>query len=179
MKMCACGVETSNPKYCSRSCAAKHNNNSSKPRRVRTKKCLSCDTLILASRTYCKACWDSQVLTTTSETTLEEFWNRPSCKGKHPSWKSAQIRGIARMWYKNEPKVCERPGCDYNLHVECCHIHPVSKFPPSAKVREVNDRENILILCRNCHWELDHGVWGDFGSPDWTRTSILHLLCAV
>lgn len=48
--------------------------------------------------------------------------------------------------------------CSYNKHVEICHIKPVSKFPGTALVKEINDINNLIALCPNCHWEFDHGL---------------------
>jgi len=79
-----------------------------------------------------------------------------SVKGKHPSWKNANIRNLCRSWNKELTKQpCKR--CGYSIHVELCHIKPVASFPLETKLREVNDPLNIVVLCRNCHWELDNG----------------------
>lgn len=48
--------------------------------------------------------------------------------------------------------------CGYSLHVELCHIKPISSFPDSALLSEVNSRKNNIQLCRNCHWELDNSI---------------------
>ena len=48
--------------------------------------------------------------------------------------------------------------CGYDKHVECCHIKAVSDFPDTALLGEVNAPGNLVLLCRNCHWELDHGL---------------------
>ena len=47
--------------------------------------------------------------------------------------------------------------CGYTTHVQVCHIRPVKDFPPSATLAEVNHRSNLVGLCPNHHWELDHG----------------------
>ena len=69
------------------------------------------------------------------------------------------IRANARALYRKQlqtPK-CER--CSYNKHVEVCHKRPISSFIPETLVSEVNKRENIALLCPNCHWEFDKGLW--------------------
>ena len=43
-------------------------------------------------------------------------------------------------------------------HVELCHIKPIASFKDSALLSEVNSKNNIVQLCPNCHWELDHGI---------------------
>lgn len=47
--------------------------------------------------------------------------------------------------------------CNYSLHVELAHIKTVSDFAVTSTLGEVNDPSNLLVLCRNCHWEYDHG----------------------
>lgn len=54
-------------------------------------------------------------------------------------------------------KVCQEKGCSYDLHVDVCHIKDVADFPDSALVSEINDPSNLAYLCKNHHWELDHG----------------------
>ncbi|MCK4825296.1 HNH endonuclease [bacterium] len=50
--------------------------------------------------------------------------------------------------------------CHYDKHVELCHIIPINSFTSndSATMREISSESNILILCRNHHWEFDNGV---------------------
>ena len=69
----------------------------------------------------------------------------------------ARVRSRARVVIKDELKVCER--CGYDKHIEVCHVRPVSDFPMTTLVTEINSRENLKILCPNCHWELDNGLW--------------------
>ncbi len=49
-------------------------------------------------------------------------------------------------------------NCNYNKHVEVCHIKGISDFPDDAQVKEINHVDNLRYLCRNCHWELDNGL---------------------
>jgi predicted HNH restriction endonuclease len=34
----------------------------------------------------------------------------------------------------------------------------LSSYDMTSLVSEVNDRNNIAVLCPNCHWELDNGL---------------------
>jgi len=72
----------------------------------------------------------------------------------HMSNKFALVRDHCRRTYEDVLKTCEK--CGYAKHVEFCHIKPLKEFPPTATIREVNARTNILALCPNCHWEFDH-----------------------
>jgi hypothetical protein len=58
MNNCAvCGTPTQNPKFCSRSCAAKHNN-SATPKRKPEGKCQKCGSPVTTKSKYCKVCLD-------------------------------------------------------------------------------------------------------------------------
>lgn len=63
------------------------------------------------------------------------------------------IRGRARNMYKH---ITSCQFCGYNKHVEVCHIKPIHTFSEDTLISVVNDPSNILVLCRNCHWEFDH-----------------------
>jgi hypothetical protein len=54
-KCVVCGIETENPKFCSRSCAAKHNN-SATPKRKPEGKCQKCGSSVTTKNKYCKIC---------------------------------------------------------------------------------------------------------------------------
>jgi hypothetical protein len=41
-------------------------------------------------------------------------------------------------------------------HVEICHRKAISEFPKDTLIIEVNNRNNVLFLCPNCHWEFDN-----------------------
>lgn len=36
------------------------------------------------------------------------------------------------------------------------NLKPISEFQDSATIAEINHENNLLCLCRNCHWELDN-----------------------
>lgn len=148
-------------KFCSRSCAAKHNNVVSPKRKSskRSAQCRGCDNIIYRNKNgtlnaFCSTCRDQRKHyrngVDRDERTIEEVIVR---KGTN---KFDQIRDHAYRLYKKERAnpSCER--CGYTKHIEICHIKSVSSFPLETKLKVVNARENILILCPNCHWEFDH-----------------------
>ncbi len=107
------------------------------------------------SRSFCKECglngqdWYKNK-------TLREYQERDSVKVLHVSSRNAHIRNFARSWNKHlKEHPCQ--NCGYSKHIEFCHIKAVSSFNSDTLLGEVNSSENIVILCRNCHWELDHG----------------------
>lgn len=89
--------------------------------------------------------------------TIGEVKNKFRSKEKHPSWKNHYARCLNRSWNK---ELIRKPCyvCNYELHVELCHIKAISDFDDSATIGEVNDKSNIVQLCRNCHWEYDNGL---------------------
>lgn len=142
-----CGKTTRNPKFCSRSCAAKHNNHVH-PKRVQRQKCKACGTLIRSNRTYCKACFEARV----SRKTIGELRKRVGLTA------SSFVNNHARTIYakSKRPRVCQR--CGYDKYVEICHIIGISTFPDDTPIAVINELDNLVALCPNCHWELDHGL---------------------
>jgi 5-methylcytosine-specific restriction endonuclease McrA len=150
-----CNADTTNPKFCSRRCSTIFSNKNS-PRRKRTNRC-SCGNLILSNRKKCSECI-SKTKSDYLNMTLEEYYNRPFMINKHPSWRFDRVRQFAKQWFP-ELKKRSCSHCGYSKHVEICHIVPISKFEKSAKLSEVNSINNLLVLCPNCHWEFDNGLW--------------------
>lgn len=154
-----CGAETTNPKYCSKSCAAKQNNKT--PKRKITKKCSKCDSIVRNYRSLLCEHHYQDYLNNKKENmlnlTIEDYTSRECIKKLHPSSKFAHIRGLCRSWNKDKLLLpCH--VCGYSKHVELAHIKPLSSFEPTATLREVNDSHNIVQLCPNCHWEFDNGL---------------------
>ena len=154
-----CDNNTSNPRFCSRSCAAKKTNIES-PKRKLTKICSKCENTIDNSRTtFCSQHLkehNDKLKSRCPDTKLEDYWNKSSVKDKHPSWKNSHIRALNRSWNKELIKLpCA--NCGYKKHVELCHIKAVSEFDGSTLLSEVNSSDNVIQLCPNCHWEFDHG----------------------
>ena len=150
-----CQKETNNPKFCSRSCAASYNN-IVHPKRKVTRKCSMCDSPAKSSRSnMCEAhhkWWKDQRC---KDKTIGEYRNMLSVRGKHPSWIHSHVRALARSWLKDLTTLpCAH--CGYDKHVELAHIQPVASFPDTALLSEVNSKDNVVQLCRNCHWEFDH-----------------------
>ena len=153
-----CGSPTTNPKFCSKSCSAKETNKTPKRPRV-LKKCVYCDETALFQDRMCRTHREldrtersKEIL---QERTLEFYFQKDSLKNLHPSSRSVHIRALARSWFKDLTlKPCAL--CGYTKHVELCHIRAIKDFPTTALLKEVNCKENLLQLCPNCHWEMDH-----------------------
>lgn len=173
-----CGLPTSNPKFCSRSCAASVTG-STHPKRAayRVKRvCTLCTNSFVCSKehtstSYCKPCSDTRKhRKVSSELTIGYYINGHAVKGRHPSWVRVQIRELNR---RSNSRLLKLPchSCGYGRHVELAHIRPISSFPKSALVREVNHPDNVIQLCPNCHWEFDHHLLLlDLGRPTQVRS---------
>lgn len=141
--------------FCSRSCAATFNNLLSvKPPIL----CNRCGNPVKhRSRKYCDGCksWRSERV---DNMTLGDVMYAKGPSSVEAKW--SIVRGRARTLYKNEIEFgCE--NCGYSKHAEVCHIKGIPSFSLETLVKVVNDRDNILILCKRCHWEFDHNLLDD------------------
>ena len=75
------------------------------------------------------------------------------------NWQCARsiIQRLARKVYKNSEKPKRCIHCGYDKHYEVCHIKSVSEFEDNATILNINQIENLIALCPNCHWEFDNG----------------------
>lgn len=160
-----CNKETTNPKFCNRSCAASFNNKLYPKRKLeRICKIDGCHSGVKSYRhAYCDEHWVYLQNTKYRNKTIGEYREKLSVKGKHPSWINAHIRGFARSWLRDlASQPCAK--CGYTLHVELAHIRAVSDFSDDELLSEVNNYDNVVQLCPNCHWEFDNmdrnNFWG-------------------
>jgi hypothetical protein len=136
--------------FCSRSCTATFNNKNY-PKRQLTKTCNICKNFIRSDLKYCRVCYQEKNYIINK--TLEETTQRR----KNDNNRYNQIRQISRKNYmrSDRPKCCA--VCGYDKHIEICHIKDIASFSKTTLVSEINDLSNLIALCRNHHWELDHG----------------------
>ncbi len=138
--------------FCSQSCAAIYNNKNMTKRKL-TKCCRECNSLINKSRIYCASCIKQGKHLNggkrLSEKTIREVLY------KSGSNKYGVIRGHAKTITRNMDQVCK--NCGYLLHVDTCHIKEIKDWNLDAKLSEVNHPNNLILLCKNCHWGMDHG----------------------
>lgn len=156
-KCISCGNSTTNPKFCSRSCAARETNKI--PKRKLTRTCSRCSNLVKDYRSsLCKEHFELKKQSSREaieNQTLGHYFSKDSLKHLHKSSRAVHIRSLARSWFKHlTKKPCDK--CGYDKHVELCHIKPINSFSETALVKEVNCETNIVQLCPNCHWELDN-----------------------
>jgi hypothetical protein len=153
-----CQRETENPKFCSKRCAALYNVPRRKPIVRSPRTCKWCRRQYLRSEgtaTLCSICKDKR------QNELEELRQRTlqwyvKKYGKRTSIMFHEVRNFCRSWNKHLLGPCQ--GCGYDKHVEMCHVKPLASFDLDATLAIVNDEKNVVVLCPNCHWELDHGM---------------------
>lgn len=158
-KCLCCGTITTNPKFCSRSCSTKIANKV--PKRKLSKKCTKCDNIARNYRsTLCENHFQDNLKNKKDyikSLTLSDYTERECIKKLHKSSKFAHIRVLCRSWNKNKTMLpCF--NCGYSKHVELAHIIPISSFPSTATIEEVNSPNNVIQLCPNCHWEFDNNL---------------------
>ena len=146
--------------FCSRSCAAKINNLGKQKNKPVDRTCRTCSATYHtsnghASIHFCQNC-QGKVSDEYLNRTLGESVQRMMDKGLHKSYSFNEVRAFAKSWNKNlKEQACQ--CCGYSKHIEFCHIKAISSFDLDATLGEINSPDNIAILCRNCHWEFDHG----------------------
>ena len=148
-------TKPSNPNrpFCSRSCAAQVNN-VEHPKRGPEGVCKICQSPCPSRFKTCSDCRHVGRGREYHESkTLDFYRSKLSVSGKHPSWINAHVRYFARKWTDTSGGCSQ---CGYSKHVEVCHIVPVSSFSGDRTLGEVNSLSNIIVLCRNCHWEFDN-----------------------
>ena len=150
---CAAAFEqkTWNQKFCSSKC---HNNHAQRIwQQTHKKPCGGCGhRLVKHENLLCRICGHQRVLH--PHTTMGEVRSRYKSRYQ---WTSI-LRGHARSLAGNQAS-CYL--CSYSKHIEVCHIQSLASFPMGATVGEVNSKNNLTILCRNCHWEFDNGLMSE------------------
>lgn len=148
MNCLTCNETTTNPKYCSRSCAAKSTNKVHPKRKAKANQCEKCSVPIKPSRKFCDECckvnWETR--------TLE------NCANYKHNHKYIVVRQHAKqVFFKNNPE-SKCFNCGYIKHIEVCHIKAISNFSLDTPLTVVNSTSNLIGLCPNCHWEFDNNL---------------------
>ena len=148
-----CNKETTNPKFCGRSCAASFNNKKV-PKRKPEHKCIDCGKLITANRSRCK---EHYLIWAKNREVKDMTLSEAIYEKHHRSSAYALIRTRARAVAKKyNMNICEK--CGYDKHVEIAHKKGISTFEGDTLISIINSKENLMALCPNCHWEYDHSI---------------------
>ena len=141
MNCLTCQFETNNPKFCSRSCAAKHNNKLY-PKRSLENICKICESAIATSRSYCNKCWSGG-------SGINNFKIKLWLSGQWDGGSKRSLSDVVRNFLLKEAEYkCSKCGFDKN--------HPTD----NKTILEINhidgdgtnhDRSNLEVICPNCH----------------------------
>lgn len=155
-----CNKPTKNPKFCCRSCAVTHNGKIENGRLVGRKsidnKCYICQKWIHAGVKKCKEC-QTLIKTNSGKFVKAETVTKEELLTKDTQ-KYRRIRSHARVIALQNKLLKKCLVCDYYIHVDCAHIKAIKDFDNSCLISEINKPENLMGLCRNHHWEYDHGL---------------------
>lgn len=171
-----CQKETKNPKFCSRSCSQIFNNKGVQRNKPKKRICKNCKEVFYRKNNNrslrCEICmpdyseesgengkvkYENYIKNANKAKTIKEYRESLAVKGKHSSWTHAHVRCFNRSWNK-ELTSLPCANCGYDKHVELCHKKDIASFPDDTTLGEVNHPDNIVQLCRNCHWEFDNGI---------------------
>lgn len=142
--------------YCSRSCAAKINNKIPKRKKEKKYFCKICFIEVPYRRVVCekhnknKIDWGS--VTKEQMIDLRKYQTH------------SRIRTLARKLYLKSDKSKFCINCKYDKHFDVCHIKAIEDFDLSITIAEINDLDNLIALCKNCHWEQHNGLL-QIGTP--------------
>lgn len=134
-----CGSLTLNPKFCNRSCAAKHNNRMF-PKRKQQTECKDCGAPIKTQRVRCQSCNSIR-----KNKVLVEWKVDPKSGIRSGFRLRAQVRSFILKKFDNK---CSQ--CGWN------EINPVTgKSPLEIDHIDGNcenaEEANLRVLCPNCH----------------------------
>lgn len=152
-------IEPSGRVFCSKSCAATYNNSHNKSRKfgpAKSKKCKYCDNIVGSKKSsVCPECRETHpAVVLDISLTIQDIKQHHGFKSNRFS----RVRGHARRVLKKAGGLVKCLMCGYSKHVEACHIVPISKWAATTTISKVNSLNNLVGLCKNCHWELDHGI---------------------
>lgn len=153
MQCLKCRQETSNPKFCSQSCAASFNNRKF-PKRSPEGTCIKCPTKVPTTRKYCKRCLRRYRAT-------YDFIPLSKVCSKYRKYAPSAAYNIIRQRARRALKLAGRTVCEvcgYSKHFEAAHIKPIGEFAPETLIGDINHSSNLVALCPTHHWEFDHGL---------------------
>ena len=148
--------------FCNSSCAAKYNNRKYPKRTKKELKsentCPLCGKYKDIRGTLCKKCYyDTQHNIKIKE--LGEYIGYGENRKKYISGKCQDIRRDAKRVLtedKEHEKVCAYcKNHEFDDILEVHHLKPISSFDEHTKIKEINDKSNLVWLCPNHHAMLE------------------------
>jgi len=152
-----CQCETSNPKFCTRSCAARFNNTAFPKKKKQPHQCKKCLVPLELPRIVCNECLTTGTKKTRDGVRVPYAFVTKGDILTDDTQRFRRIRESARQVALEHGKLKACQECGYSLHVEACHVTPIKDFPDDTLLSDLNSPSNLVGLCRNHHWEFDHG----------------------
>jgi len=151
-----CGRKTKNLVFCSKSCSASFHNKRS-PKRQKTALCIYCGEHTKSSprsgERKCRSCFRSINVVKFGEEKIIKDFSSTYARHKHQGIRNHAHR-VANI--SNLIKKCS--ACGYDKTVDLCHKQSIASFSKDTQLSVVNHIDNLVYLCPNHHWELDHGL---------------------
>ncbi len=182
MKCINCQVENSNPKFCSKSCAASWNNKL-KPKRLPEGSCKQCKNKISTKETFCsinckekhhaklhknKICCRCDKI---FPRTLEYFYTRGNGQFVSYCKDCYSVKTVERQRKFKQRHVDYKGGkcviCGYlkcNSSLTFHHLDPSEKEFELGQAKVFNfekakkELDKCILVCRNCHGEIHSGL---------------------
>jgi len=178
-------IEKTKNNFCSKSCSAtwnnKHSNRSFGPKKTKSYYCKVCNVSIKHGYTYCKThklnILHNYCLTCNTnikpnnkhdanhETIYIPIEDKTIAEVENLSNRRTNrfqaIRAHSRKTAKKAMLLNSCAICGYSKHVVACHIKEISSYNKHTLIGEVNKLSNLIGLCKNHHWEMDHGLLSD------------------
>lgn len=171
-----CGMETTNPKFCSRSCSASFTNAQS-PKRKPSGRCLLCSTDIPRGRTYCDGCFDMRVVLAHRRTSdlpekrctlcntvkeRKEFHANGWCKVCTNQYYRTRRAALKQQCVEYKGGKCSICGYDRCLRALAFHhSDPQQKDFSISHTRTIcftkalaAELDKCILVCHNCHDEI-------------------------
>jgi hypothetical protein len=146
-------------KFCNSSCAAKLNNRLfPKRKKEEHNLCIGCKKPLTRYKgnrksQTCKQCRESilDISTKAQAQAISRSWG-----SKNPSESIRQHAKRRAVRYGIDRSRCE--CCGAVGKTDLCHIRAIQEFPPYAMISEINAKENLAAMCRDCHLLHDRGL---------------------
>ena len=127
-------------------------NKNSNNKHSQNKPCPQCGNLCWSKVGVCNNCKKANSYAEYEKLTLgDKTYN------KHKYAKYSYVRYYAKR-KANELGWKKCVNCEYDKHIKVCHIKPISSYGPDTLLTTINDENNLIPLCPNCHWEFDNGL---------------------
>lgn len=170
MNCLECSEETTNPKFCNRSCSAKWNNRHNSKRKLK-KSCRKCPVKIKSSRTYCDACYKPGK--PAADYCKKHKLSRIGPDGKNERCKKCAVEAVSETRRKNKMRLVNLFGggcqvCLYSRSAAVLQFHHVDESTKSFAIshagatkafkRLFEESKKCVLLCSNCHFEAHNDI---------------------